>query len=244
MKMIKKNRMGGVVFFVFFLIAEVFGLSTAFASSTDLPPDLPSPVQGFNSSGNFNKAKHLWVQEAIAEEKKFGGKHKKTTIENLHSIDKSIDSGMWPNLIPVGNFHGAIKKIGTVKIVYGVSSIDPYRVQATFGNIKRVSEYLNKTKTPYKIEVVVYDYAVKYFDSRPGKNLFETGGLPEPLGEQLEKYIQSLKNSKHVKIVLCRMAMTGAGMVRHDIPDWIGITPMASLEIVRLVKNGYVYLTN
>lgn len=66
----------------------------------------------------------------------------------------------------------------------------------------------------------------------------------ENLLNNFKKTLKKYVITKELSVALCRNAMTINGMVRHDIPSWVKVIPMASLEIYIKVQKGYVYLTN
>ena len=230
------------MFKIFLLFLVIFFPLRAYANTLDVPIYNPPATGDLSDTTNTKEKIRNALEETIQEEQKYGGKDKLQILKNLKTVLESLDSGEPPILTPVGSFNGKLSQVSPVKLVYGLGTPEFLRFQATMGNVLRAEEYLNKHHIKYSIEVVVYDLAVKFFDLRNG---FEVRTDSSTDGKNVvKKYLDSLKNDKHVKIVLCRNAMTIFGMVRHDIPKWVGVVPMASLEIYEKEKHGYVYLSN
>ena len=182
-----------------------------------------------------------WLSEAVKLEKAHKTPDSPAILKNLAAVRTAVLRNTYPKLTAVGNFQGDLAKQAPVKIIYGVSSPDFQRMKATFGNVLRASEYLNQRHIPHTIEIVVYDVAVRYF----AKTESFLTSVPPSDAKMFKTYVNTLKTDKNVRIVLCRNAMTIMGMVRSSIPSWIGIVPMASLEIFRQVHgHGYTYMTN
>ncbi|MGL3709581.1 hypothetical protein ACSYAY_01775 [Leptospirillum ferriphilum] len=179
------------------------------------------------------------LNRAIQEEKLYGGRNKLIIIKNLENVKKGVISGKMLNikLVPPETFHGKLKKVSPVKLLFSISGTDSVLFAETLGNIIRAMEYLHQHHIRHHVELLVYGPMVNIFDNRLSK---ASEGFLKIWKAPLKKYV----DNKELSVFLCRNAMTINGMVRHDIPNWVRITPMASLETFRRIKEGYVYMTN
>ena len=200
-----------------------------------LPPQPETKVGMYSSL----KTRIDRLKRAIEEERAYGGKTKNIVIQNLESVKRAIEEKNtinFPMTAPEA-FSSELVKHGSVKLIFGISGTNTAVYGETIGNIIRALEYLNQHHVPHHVELVVYGAMVNMFDTR----------ITGPAGKFIQDWEEPLKRfvkNKELTVSLCRNAMTINGMVRHDIPSWVRITPMASLEIYTRVKEGYVYMTN
>ena len=222
-----------IVFMIFVLSLSISGI--AYAKPATFVPKIISPPQGHyiptpqgdivlpNFLGDFSKYKY---SQLIKLEQKFGGKNKKTVIEDLE-MAKNNKGKPYP-FIPVGNFHGQLKKTGVVKVVFGISGSSLENLFETFGNIYYMARYLKLHKIPYKMAVVVYGIMASYLYK---KDKF----IAKPL-------LRSYKDG--VKFYVCYNALMVSHLIKPIIFPFVKPVPMGILKIYELRKRGYLYFTN
>lgn len=165
----------------------------------------------------------------ISMEKKTTSKNKSLVLKDLKIAKKGGNPPY--SFIPVGTFHGKLKKTGTVKVVFGLAGKHKATVAETFGNIYYIFKYLKFHHIKYKLALVIYGAQA----SRLG---YKQMGSPD--------FNNSLRifHEEGLKIYVCYNAL----MVNHEIgamiPKFVHPVPMGVLKIYELRKAGYMYFTN
>lgn len=171
-------------------------------------------------------------------EMEHGGKNKKTVLKNIKITKHSVLIHTIAPLIPVGSFHGQLKKTGTVKIVFGLSGFNLPIFFETAGNIYYLERYLKLHNEKYKIAFVVYGAMAGILKK---DIVFKNKVL-----QQHNQFAQALfrLHKEGVKIYVCYNALMYAHLVHYLIPGYIKTVPMGILKIYELRKEGYLYFTN
>ena len=165
----------------------------------------------------------------ISMEKKTTSKNKSLVLKDLKIAEKGGNPPY--SFIPVGSFHGKLKKTGTVKVVFGLAGKHKSTVAETFGNIYYIFKYLKFHHIKYKLALVIYGAQA----SRLG---YKQMGSPD--------FNNSLRifHEEGLKIYVCYNAL----MINHEIgamiPKFVHPVPMGVLKIYELRKTGYIYFTN
>ena len=169
--------------------------------------------------------------ELLKIEKEYGGKHKAEVINNLKIVHNDLN-GKQPvlpvPLDPVGSFHGRLKKLGTIKIVFGVAGNRIGTVIETFGTIYYILRYAKLHHEKVTIAVVFY-------------------GVVSLLMNNTDRTVASFvrKFSKEgVKFYVCYNAMLLNNLVRAVLIKGVRPVPMGNLKMYELRKRGYMYFTN
>ena len=165
----------------------------------------------------------------ISMEKKTAGKHKSVILKDLRIAEKGGNPPY--NFIPVGTFHGKLKKTGTVKVVFGLAGKHKSTVAETFGNIYYILKYLKFHKIKHKLALVIYGAQA----SRLGYKQMGSSDFDNSL---------RIFHKEGLKIFVCYNAL----MINHEIgamiPKFVHPVPMGILKIYELRKAGYMYFTN
>jgi intracellular sulfur oxidation DsrE/DsrF family protein len=164
-------------------------------------------------------------------EKMYGGKHKAEVLRNLMIIHNNITSNhpVLPVPIdPVGSFHGKLKKLGTIKIVFGISGNQLQNVIETFGNIYYILRYTRLHRERVKIAVVFYGVVSLLMNN-----------TDNTIAAYVHKY-----SKEGVRFYTCYNAMLLNNLVRATLIKGVKPVPMGILKIYQLKKEGYVYITN
>ena len=217
-----------IVFVIFVLSLSISGIAYAKPAifvSKIVPKIIPLPQGPYILPPRENVLLGKY-KKLIKLEQKFGGKNKKIVLKDL-KIGEYSKKKPYP-FIPVGNFHGQLKKTGVVKIVFGISGGNLLNLSETFGNIYYMVRYLKLHKIPYKIALVVYGITASYFYKK-------------------DKFIAkaSLISYKYgVKFYVCYNALMINRLIKPIIFSFVKPVPMGTLKIYELRKRGYLYFTN
>jgi hypothetical protein len=203
-KLTKQNK-----FIIILLLVAILGLIAIF---------LYNPL-GKTYNVNINKT--------IKIEQKYGGKNKQVVIHDLKLAKKY---NHFIPFTPVGNFNGQLKKLGTVKIVFGISGNSIANYYETFGNINYILRYTKFHNEKTKIKVVIYGAMVRQIKPNYGSHVL------------FKKMAEFYKEG--VRFYACYNAMMINGLVKSSIPYFVKPVPMGSLKIYILQKKGYIYMTN
>ena len=171
----------------------------------------------------------------IKLEKRFGGKNKKTVIEDLKIAFVHEFSGKTtpPPFIPVGKYNH-LK--GPLKIVFGISGGDVNNLKETLGNIYYVLRYVHYNHLKYKIAVVIYGkMAGKLNPKVNGGYIFHNSMIFSDL---------NYAHKHGVKFYVCYNALMINHLIHKQIPYFIKPVPMGLLKIYELREEGYLYFTN
>lgn len=177
-------------------------------------------------------------KELYKIETNHGGKNKQTVLKNIKIIEHSVLIHTIAPLIPVGSFHGKLRKTGTVKIVFGLSGFNLPDFFETAGNIYYIERYLRKHNEKYKIAFVIYGAMAGVLK----KNIV----FKNKILQQHNQFAQALFRLRNegVKIYVCYNALMYVHLVHYLIPNYVKTVPMAVLKIYELRKEGYLYFTN
>lgn len=185
-------------------------------------------------------------QKLYRIEKAHGGRHKQAVLKNIkiaeHYFNHKIRK-VYP-LIPVGSFHGKLRKTGIVKIVFGLSGTNLGDFLETARNIYYIERYLKKHGEKYKIKFVIYGGMARILrksNKRISNNIRPVHNLT-PIINIMR--ILSHLNKWGVKIYVCYNALIYAHLVHYLIPSYVKTVPMGILKIYELRKEGYLYFTN
>ena len=182
-------------------------------------------------------------------EKARGGRHKQSVLKNIkiaeHYFNHKIRK-VYP-LIPVGSFHGQLKKTGIIKIVFGISGNNLGNFIETAGNIYYMERYLKSRGENYKIKLVLYGGMARILAKRKSYKRHIIHGI-KPV-HNLAPVINPMRILSHlhkwgVRIYVCYNALMYAHLVHYLIPDFVKTVPMGILKIYELRKEGYLYFTN
>ncbi len=182
--------------------------------------------------------KQIPYNELYKIETEHGGGNKKTVLKNIKIAKHSALIHTIAPLIPVGSFHGQLKKTGTVKIVFGLSGFNLPLFFETAGNIYYLERYLKLHNEKYKIAFVVYGAMAGILK----KNIV----FKNKVLQQHNRFAQALfrLHNEGVKIYVCYNALMYAHLVHYLLPSYIKTVPMGILKIYELRKRGYLYFTN
>lgn len=162
----------------------------------------------------------------IKIEKQYGGRHKKTVIEDLN-IGEFTQSP--PPFYPIGSFDGQLKKIGKVKIVIGISGRSGHLAES-LQDIFYILRYLKEHKIKYKIKVVLYGSIVTELNA----NKYKTSG---------NFYLFRQEYKKGVRFYVDYNSLIINHLLRSQIPYFITTSPVGILKIYLLREKGYLFLS-
>ena len=175
----------------------------------------------------------------IKLENRYGGKNKKTVIEDLkiafaHEFSGKITP---PPFIPVGKYKH-LK--GPIKIVFGISGGDVNNLKETLGNIYYALRYAHHNHLKYKFAVVIYGKMAGKINPK-----VKDGYIGGYIGDSRIIFYDLNYAHKHgVKFYVCYNALMLNHLIRKQIPYFIKPVPMGLLKIYELRKEGYLYFTN
>ena len=211
-------------------------------------PSSPSVILNTTPAKFF---KPMPYDELYKIEMNHGGKHKHVVLKNIKIMEYYVRHKIrrvYP-LIPVGNFGGKIKKLGTVKIVFGLSGNNLGNFLETAGNIYYMERYLKLHGEKYKIRLVLYGAMARILGKQ--KIIKPAYLLHIPAGIKFKKPVKvnplrilRLLHKWGVGIYVCYNALMYAHLVHYLIPDFVKPVPMGILKIYELRKEGYLYFTN
>ena len=197
-----------------------------------LPLILFSFIQNAHSAVKIKVSYRKYTyKELIKIEQEYGGKHKALVIRNILIAHKDTN-GKHPVLPvpidPVGTFHGGLKKLGTIKMVFGVSGNQLQNVMETFGNIYYMLRYTHLHHEKIKLAVVFY-----------GVISLLMNNTDKTIAAYIHKY-----SKEGVKFYVCYNAMILNNLVRATLIKGVTPVPMGLLKVYELRKEGYKYVTN
>lgn len=169
--------------------------------------------------------------ELIKLEKEYGGKHKAVVLRNLrylHAQRMKKNPRLPFDLEPVGTFHGGLKKLGTVKIVFGIAGNNLQTVMETFGNIYYILKYTKLHHEKVKMAVVFY-----------GVISLLMNDTDKTVASYIKRY-----SKEGVRFYVCYNAMELNNLVRAVLIPGVKPVPMGMLKLYELRKEGYMYFTN
>ena len=171
----------------------------------------------------------------IKLESRYGGKNKKTVIEDLkiafaHEFSSKTTP---PPFIPVGKYN---RLKGPLKVVFGVSGGDVNNLKETLGNIYYMLRYAHYNHLKYKIAVVLYGKMAGKLNPKVKDGYINDSNM----------IFQDLNyaHKRGVKFYVCYNALMINHLIHKQIPYFIKPVPMGLLKIYELRKRGYLYFTN
>ena len=212
------------------------------------PPFQVEPVLNSAITDLFMQ-KPMSYKKLYLIEKAHGGKHKQIVLKNIKIAKYYLNHKIrhvYP-LIPVGSFHGKLKKTGAIKIVFGISGDNLGNFTETAGNIYYLERYAKLHNEKYKIKLVLYGAMARILAKqkiiKPAYLLHIPAGVKKPVVVNPLNILRLL-HKWGVGIYVCYNALVYAHLVHYLIPHYVKTVPMGVLKIYQLRKEGYLYFTN
>jgi len=129
------------------------------------------------------------------------------------------------------------------KVVYHVDFKDPTRYSATLTSINNILNYYDSQLMEADVNLVFVGYGLRFTtNDNLAKTPYEAG---EPLLErrdELKGRLESLMNTRNVKVYLCDKTRDEVGLSQAKVFEGIQFAPSGVAKIAILQSEGYSYL--
>lgn len=129
------------------------------------------------------------------------------------------------------------------KVVYHADFADPRRFSAMLTSINNMVTYYKSELVDYDVRVVFMAYGVRFVTDDPltGTLFAEDAALAERR-ENLSGRLKSLQTVQGVKLELCDITRSQAGLAQDKVYPNVSMVPSGVVRLAELQSQGYAYI--